>query len=141
MIGQLYRVSHYKYTVCMNTQIITPNYCFALGLLSLGLAIVIGAFGAHGLKDLLDEYGKDVFFKANFYHFVIAFTILILCLADVSHLKLSVVMLLIASLLFSGSLYILAITGIKWLGAITPIGGTIMIMVIFFQAWLASKPS
>ncbi len=123
----------------MNNQILPQNYCFAFGLLSLGLAIVIGAFGAHGLKDILDEYGKDVFFKANFYHFVIAFTVLILCLAQVSHLKVSVILLLVGSFIFSGSLYLLAITGIKWLGAITPIGGTIMILVIFFQAWVAFK--
>ncbi len=123
----------------MNNQLPVSNLYFGLGLFSLGLAIVIGAFGAHGLKDILDDYGKDVFFKANFYHFVIAFTILILCLAHVSYLKLSVSLLLLASIIFSGSLYVLAITGLKWLGAITPIGGTIMILVIFFQAYLAFK--
>lgn len=123
----------------MNTQLPASNLLFGLGLLYLGLAIVIGAFGAHGLKNILDDYGKDIFFKANFYHFVIAFTILILCLGSVSYLKLSVILLLIASLIFSGSLYLLAISGLKWLGAITPIGGTIMILVIFFQAWIALR--
>ncbi|MEX0595021.1 MAG: DUF423 domain-containing protein [Candidatus Paceibacterota bacterium] len=123
----------------MNNQINHSRVCFGIGLLYLGIAIILGAFGAHGLKDILDDYGKDIFFKANFYHFVVAFTILLFSNANLGSLKLSVRLLLLASFIFSGSLYLLAITGLKWLGAVTPIGGTLMIGVILYQGWKAIR--
>src|SRR5579872_590400 len=102
----------------------------ATGAILLALAVAIGAFGAHGLRARLDSLGTaGTYEKAVFYHFVHALGILIVSIlprtgtfaengADwVGWL------LLIGIILFSGSLYILALTGNRILGAITPLGG------------------
>jgi len=103
----------------------------------MGLAVTLGAFGAHGLRDRLDAYSMGVYEKAVFYHFVHALGVLIVssmvssgALARTSADR--VCWLLLAGILiFSGSLYALAISGVRVLGAITPIGG-----VAFIAAWL-----
>ncbi|HJX60134.1 MAG TPA: DUF423 domain-containing protein [Thermodesulfobacteriota bacterium] len=101
------------------------------------LSVALGAFGAHSLKNILDEYGKSVYEKAVLYqmfHSMALFAVGVL-----QHLFKGISFspagfgFLIGILLFSGSLYVLAITGIKWLGAITPIGG---IAFLFGWAWL-----
>lgn len=107
------------------------------GSLLLALAVGIGAFGAHGLRGRLDEYSMGVYEKAVFYHFVHAIGIL---LAGVL-LKVQAVgegagtwsaaLLLAGILLFSGSLYVLAVSGQRWLGAVTPFGG-----LCFIAGWL-----
>jgi uncharacterized membrane protein YgdD (TMEM256/DUF423 family) len=106
----------------------------AIACFLLATAVILGAFGAHGLKDRLDAYSLDVYQKAAFYHFIHALGILILgvlaaqsSLTLVSYQKIAALMC-IGILLFSGSLYLLAITGVKWLGAITPLGGTAFII-------------
>src|SRR6266851_4675327 len=109
----------------------------AIGAVGMGLAVTLGAFGAHGLRDRLDAYSMGVYEKAVFYHFVHALGVLIVssmvssgALARTSADR--VCWLLLAGILiFSGSLYALAISGVRVLGAITPIGG-----VAFIAAWL-----
>jgi uncharacterized membrane protein YgdD (TMEM256/DUF423 family) len=108
------------------------------GAFLLALAVVFGAFGAHGLRGRLDEYSMGVYEKAVFYHFIHALGVLIVSFlpktGTFSENATSVVcwLLLIGIAIFSGSLYALAITGTRWLGAITPIGG-----VAFIAGWLA----
>lgn len=103
----------------------------------LALAVILGAFGAHALRGQLDEYLMGVYEKAVFYHFVHALGLLVVSLlpriAVISPAKANTVaMLLLAGiLLFSGSLYALALTGARILGAVTPLGG-----VAFIAAWL-----
>lgn len=97
-----------------------------------GLSVMIGAFGAHALKKLLTENGRmDVFETAVKYQFYHAFALLILglLLLKIEHkfLNYAGYSFLAGILVFSGSLYILSITNIKWFGAITPIGGLCMI--------------
>jgi len=98
----------------------------ALGL----LAVLLGAFGAHGLKDLLGHNGTAaVWEKAVFYHFIHA--VMLFVLAQMK--KVPVVAwwsFLAGILLFSGSLYLLAVTNVRWLGAVTPFGG-----VAFIVGW------
>lgn len=105
--------------------------------IALGLAVMLGAFGAHGLKERLDAYSMGVYEKAVFYHFVHALGLLIVSiLPKVGVLKQPaatwVCSLLCAGiLLFSGSLYVLAVSGIRSFGAVTPFGG-----LAFIAAWL-----
>jgi uncharacterized membrane protein YgdD (TMEM256/DUF423 family) len=109
----------------------------AVAAVFLGLAVMLGAFGAHGLRSRLDAYSMDVYEKAVFYHFIHAVGLLIVSLLPrigvLSESRAAwVCWLLIAGiLLFSGSLYALAVSGVKALGAITPIGG-----LSFIAAWL-----
>ncbi len=103
----------------------------------MALAVGAGAFGAHGLRSRLDAYSLSVYEKAVFYHFVHALGILcIAILARTSTITASGAkphagLLLLGIMVFSGSLYTLSVTGIRMLGAITPIGG-----VAFIAGWL-----
>jgi uncharacterized membrane protein YgdD (TMEM256/DUF423 family) len=97
------------------------------------LTVAIGAFGAHGLKERLESLGQTANFQtAAHYQMYCAFALLavgLLALHGRSGAALAVAgwSFLLGSLLFSGSLYILATTGLKWLGAITPLGGVLML--------------
>lgn len=109
----------------------------AIGAFSLAVAVALGAFGAHGLKNHLDVYLMGVWEKAVFYHFIHALGLLILGLAakagGVDRVTANRVgwLLLAGIVLFSGSLYALALTRMTLLGAITPLGG-----VAFIAAWI-----
>jgi uncharacterized membrane protein YgdD (TMEM256/DUF423 family) len=87
------------------------------------LAVALGAFGAHGLKNLLGRNGTaDVWEKAVFYHFIHA--VMLFVLAERKTVPAFPWWSFLAGiLLFSGSLYLLAVTGIHWLGFLTPFGG------------------
>ena len=109
----------------------------AIGALLMALAVALGAFGAHALKGRLDAYSADIYQKAVFYHFVHALGVLIVSAlfragALTQSACTTVCALLVAGIaLFSGSLYLLALTGTRTLGAVTPFGG-----VSFIAAWL-----
>ncbi len=109
----------------------------AAASLLLALAVALGAFGAHGLKDRLDAYSISVWEKAVFYHFIHALGMLIVSilpragLLAPSRANLVGWLLLAGILLFSGSLYVLAVSGVKMLGAVTPFGG-----LSFIAAWV-----
>jgi uncharacterized membrane protein YgdD (TMEM256/DUF423 family) len=108
-----------------------------IGALLLALGVAAGAFGAHALKDKLDAYSIAIYEKAVLYHLVHALGILVVVAiaqsANLSQRTQNLVCGLLAGgvVVFSGSLYLLAVTGVKWLGAITPIGGT-----AFIAAWV-----
>jgi uncharacterized membrane protein YgdD (TMEM256/DUF423 family) len=98
------------------------------------LGVALGAFGAHGLKDRLNELGQTTnFHTAAQYHMYCAFALVAVGLLVLSGRSSSAAAVagwsfLLGSLIFSGSLYLLAVTGVKWLGAITPIGGVAMLV-------------
>jgi len=103
-----------------------------IAALLMALAVMLGAFGAHGLKDRLDAYSMEVYQKAVFYHFVHALGLLVVTLSPRTANLIWVNILLVTGILiFSGSLYLLAVTGVRTLGAITPLGG-----ISFIAAWL-----
>ena len=114
----------------------------AVAAVLLGLAVILGAFGAHGLRDRLDAYSMNIYERAVFYHFVHAMGLLIVSLLPKSFpLSQSgatwVCTLLFAGILiFSGSLYALALSGVRVLGAITPFGGLSFIAGWFLLAYL-----
>ena len=105
--------------------------------IGLALAVMLGAFGAHALKDRLDAYAMGVYEKAVFYHFVHALGLLIVSILPrigmLSEREAARVcwLLCLGILIFCGSLYGLAISGVRELGAITPVGG-----LSFIGAWL-----
>jgi uncharacterized membrane protein YgdD (TMEM256/DUF423 family) len=114
-----------------------PNWG-AVGAVLAAVAVLIGAFGAHALKERLDAYATQIYERAVFYHFVHALGLIAVGLAIGADLaggragEAAGWLLLAGIAIFSGSLYALALTGIKRLGAITPIGG-----LAFVAGWLA----
>jgi uncharacterized membrane protein YgdD (TMEM256/DUF423 family) len=109
----------------------TPTLCLRLAAASGFLAVALGAFGAHSLKPILLQHQTlEIWEKAVLYHFV--HTLALLLLASWTAVpKGAVVSFLLGMCLFSGSLYVLAATNIRWLGAITPLGG-----VSFLVGWV-----
>ena len=106
-----------------------------LASLSGMLAVAFGAFGAHGLRNRLDDYLMGVFETAVQYHFYHALALLAVGVIALSQpqtvmLKSAGWLFFIGTIVFSGSLYILALTGVKWLGAVTPLGG-----LAFIAGW------
>lgn len=101
----------------------------------LALAVAIGAFGAHGLKAHLSENMLQTWKTGVEYHFYHALGLMLIGVLSVSmpsnFLNWSAIFIFVGIILFSGSLYFLAITGIKWLGAITPLGG-----ISFITGWV-----
>lgn len=87
------------------------------------LGVILGAFGAHGLKNILAQNGTAAIWeKAVFYHFIHA--VMLFILAERKPFPaLAWWSFLAGIVIFSGSLYLLAVTDVLWLGAITPIGG------------------
>lgn len=106
------------------------------------LAVMIGAFGAHALKTKLSGEMMQIYKTGVEYHF---YHVLGLLLVGVLAIQMpsalinwSAIMLMAGIVIFSGSLYVLAITGIRWIGAITPIGGLSFIVgwvLLFLSVW------
>jgi uncharacterized membrane protein YgdD (TMEM256/DUF423 family) len=102
------------------------------------MAVLLGAFGAHALKPLLEvHHAREIWSTAVLYHLVHAVALLwvaermpgrggcFLCWT-------------LGVALFSGSLYLLALTGISWLGAVTPFGGLLLVsgwVLVIREAW------
>jgi len=109
----------------------------AVGAFVLAVAVMIGAFGAHALDGRLDAYSKGVYETGVRYHFYHALGLLIVSflprIGALSAKRAGWIcgLLLAGIILFSGSLYVLAVTGERMLGAVTPFGG-----VAFIAAWL-----
>lgn len=113
----------------------TAKLFIALGALAALLAVLLGAFGAHALRarlgpDMLAIWRTGV--EYHFYHALglLAVGLLAMHLPESSPLRWSGWLMFAGILVFSGSLYILALSGVRWWGAITPIGGT-----AFIAAW------
>ena len=111
------------------------NLMIGLGAFNAFIAVMAGAFAAHLLKDTLTIEYLNVFRTAADYqlmHGIGLIVIAILIKQNPNRCNIvSAIFMFTGIMLFSGSLYILSLTGIKWLGMITPIGG-----VCFLMAWL-----
>ena len=109
----------------------------AVAAILLGLGVMLGAFGAHALRGRLDDYSMSVYERAVLYHFIHALGLLIVSILPragvLGESATSWVcwLLFAGTVIFCGSLYLLAFTGVRALGATTPIGG-----VSFIAAWL-----
>jgi len=120
------------------------NKIIQAGAIFGALAVGIGAFGAHGLAEMLETHGRTATFETGVkYHFYHALALVLIGI--IGHLPYSKKWLSWSSygfiagiLIFSGSLYVLSLTGITWLGAITPIGGVAFILGWIFLAMAVS---
>jgi uncharacterized membrane protein YgdD (TMEM256/DUF423 family) len=108
---------------------IAAAFCF--------VAVALGAFGAHALKATLQSSGMlDAWNKAVLYHLVHAVALLALALYGAGN-RGAYLLLAAGILFFSGSLYTMALTNVRWLGAITPLGG---LCFLAGWAWLVIAP-
>ncbi|MBD1432801.1 DUF423 domain-containing protein [Sphingobacterium sp. DN00404] len=118
----------------MNKQIILIASLFGL------TAVILGAFGAHGLEGKISEYHLGTWKTANQYHFYHTLALLFLSTfsrAKNASIRVSFIAFTVGMLLFSGSLYLLSIRsligleGFGWLGPVTPLGG-----LCFMVGWI-----
>jgi uncharacterized membrane protein YgdD (TMEM256/DUF423 family) len=95
------------------------------------LAVALGAFGAHSLRSTLEMRGTlEVWNKAVLYHFIHAIALLVLALYGMVN-RGAWWLLFAGIILFSGSLYAIALTNLRWLGPVTPLGG-----LCFLAGWI-----
>lgn len=108
---------------------------FAIASFMMALGIALGAFGAHGLKSILDEHMMNIYHTGveyQFYNTLGLFAgIFIYSLKPEKRIYIALWLILIGMIIFSFSLYFLTILNMPILGAITPIGGILLII-----AWL-----
>lgn len=109
------------------------------------LAVALGAFGAHGLKSVLSDQMLATYHTAveyQFYHVCALFGLALWMKFSSSHsawLEWSAWLFVAGVLLFSGSLYVLALTGIRWFGMVTPVGGLMFLLGWFSMIIAAVK--
>ncbi|OOR85354.1 DUF423 domain-containing protein [Moraxella canis] len=103
----------------------------SVAALNLALGVGLGAFGAHGLKRIADEYALQIWQTATLYLFIHALGLLVIgVLHHIGRYRsaLAALLLQVGIVIFSGTLYAMALGAPRWLGAITPIGGTLLII-------------
>jgi uncharacterized membrane protein YgdD (TMEM256/DUF423 family) len=120
------------------------NRMLFLGASFAGLAVAAGAFGAHMLKPVLDTTMLGVFETAVRYQMYHALALCVVAMLDErpsrkSSLAAAGWLFVAGVILFSGSLYILSMSGIRWVGAFTPLGGAAWIAGWILLAWTAAK--
>lgn len=120
------------------------RFLFLAGALAAFLAVALGAFGAHGLRDLLTPDLLATYETGVRYHFYHALGLFAAAYAVArwpgGQAGLAGWLFIAGIVLFSGSLYLLALTGVRWLGAITPFGGLAFLAgwaLLFWTAWRA----
>ena len=110
------------------------NFYFAVGAAFSLLSVLLGAFGAHTLKDKLSKEMLDIFEVAVRYQMYHGIGLIVVAWAfsqwESTYISTAGWCFIVGILIFSGSLYILSLTGLRWFGAITPIGG-----IAFIAGW------
>ncbi len=110
-----------------------------LGAIIAALGVALGAFGAHGLKAVLDSDRLAWWNTAVQYQLWHAVGLLAIAAVALPGTRTVAILLALGVLLFSGSLYVMALTGMRWLGMITPLGGLAMIAGWLLLAWRALR--
>ncbi|MEK6562825.1 MAG: DUF423 domain-containing protein [Candidatus Binatota bacterium] len=115
------------------------RFFFIAGSISAFLGVALGAFAAHGLKTKLPTEMFNIFEVGVRYHMYHALALLAVGWASTRWPGGSIVaagwLFLAGTIIFSGSLYLLSLTGLRWLGAITPIGGLAFLLGWLLLAW------
>ena len=114
----------------------TAKLFLILGGINAALVVMLGAFGAHGLKARMTVEMLAVYQTGVHYHLfhtlgLLAVGLVATQIADSVYLRWSGWLMLVGIILFSGSLYVLSVSGLRWLGLVTPFGG-----VAFIAAWI-----
>jgi uncharacterized membrane protein YgdD (TMEM256/DUF423 family) len=119
------------------------RFFFAAGSLMAFLAVALGAFGAHALKSKLSADMLDIFEVGVRYQMYHALGLIAVSWAlsrwPESNLNAAGWAFIIGIVIFSGSLYVLSLTGIRWFGAITPIGGVAFLAGWAILVWSVSR--
>ena len=119
----------------------SPRGCVLIAAIALAAAVALGAFGAHALKARLAADSFTVYQTAVQYHFWHSLGLLgvgiLMTQWAAPALSWAAWLLIAGLLLFSGSLYALALTGTRWLGMLTPLGGASFIAAWLVVAWVA----
>ena len=118
--------------------------CVIVSAVALAAAVALGAFGAHALRARLAPESFAAYQTAVQYHFwhalgLLAVGTLMTQWATAQGLAWAAWLLIAGLIFFSGSLYLLALTGARWLGAVTPIGGGAFIAAWVVLAWVALR--
>ncbi|MSP15292.1 MAG: DUF423 domain-containing protein [Myxococcales bacterium] len=117
---------------------------FALAALLAFLAVAAGAFGAHALAKRLSPELRAVFETAaryQMFHALGLFAVAWLAQCGAPRAGLAATLMVAGTVIFSGSLYLLALTNARWLGAITPLGGVCLLAAWLVVAWSAWRLS
>ena len=118
----------------------TARHFLMIAALSGLLAVALGAFASHGLKGMLEPYLLQVFqtgVQYQFYHTLALLAVALLPQGPA--IRLAGWGFISGIVLFSGSLYVLALSGVHWLGAITPLGGCAFLTGWGALFWAAFK--
>lgn len=110
-----------------------------LSLILIGSGVIAGAFGAHLLKNFLSDNYLEIYKTAVFYQITMSIVLLVLSKELFPSKKTKLISLLsltIGIIIFSGSLYLLVLLNLPFLGAITPIGGTLIIFSILYSVFI-----
>lgn len=123
-----------------------PARIIAIGAASAGLAVALGAFGAHALQSFAAAELLDVFETGVRYHLYHSLALLGIGVfagqrRDSRPLRFAAVLMITGMVFFSGSLYTMVLTGWRWLGAVTPLGGVAFLAGWAVLAWEAGRHS
>ena len=119
------------------------RHALVIGALACALAVIAGAFGAHGLKARLDPAALALWETAARYLIYGGFGLLAMGLLSLHGprrgLDAAAWSMTVGSLIFSGTVFALALGGPRWLGAVTPLGGVGMILGFLLLAWAGAR--
>jgi uncharacterized membrane protein YgdD (TMEM256/DUF423 family) len=109
------------------------------GAVLAALGVAFGAFGAHALRDTLDPVRLGWWNTAVQYQMWHAVGLVAIAALPLPRRSAPAMLLAAGTIIFSGTLYVMALTGIRWLGAVTPVGGLLMIAGWTLLAWRALR--
>jgi uncharacterized membrane protein YgdD (TMEM256/DUF423 family) len=112
-----------------------PRFPLFAGALLAALGVALGAFGAHGLRSLLDDTALAWWQTAVQYQMWHAIGLVALAAVRLPRSLLPAALLAAGTVVFAGTLYLMALGGPRWLGAVTPVGGSLMIAGWVVLAW------
>lgn len=110
------------------------GFAFPLGAVLAAAGVGLGAFGAHGLKELVEPAMLANWETGVRYHMYAALAMMVIGVLPGRPQKVAPWLLVAGIVLFGGSLYVMALTGARWLGAITPLGGVAIIVGLCLAA-------